>query len=418
MSGEGEIVPLGFSRRRAVESREKEALTVRVAHLDCFSGISGDMTLAALIDIGVDVEAIRAGVASLGLPIRLEVEKVRKGGFAATYVHVEAPEESSHRFLPEVEEILGRGSLTPRQRELALRIFRRLAEAEAAVHGLPLEKVHFHEVGALDSIADIAGAAIGLDLLGADRFTSRPVPTGSGMVKCAHGLMPIPAPGTAELLKGVPLAPSAIKSELTTPTGAAILTTIVQEWIDQPVMTIERIGHGAGRKDFVEQPNLLRLFVGRAASLSSADSDQVWVLETNLDDVPGEVIGYCFEQLFNAGALDVFAVPIQMKKNRPGVLLSIIAPDSAVPALETILFRETGTFGIRRHRAERSKLQREKVTVETPWGPVTGKRGWRNDRLTVFSPEFEDCARLARQTGAVLGDIYRAAQEAYHQTRR
>src|SRR3954451_21575178 len=210
---------------------------MKVAHFDCFSGISGDMTLAALIDAGVDPEAIRGAIASLRLPIQLEVEKVRKGGFAATFVRVEAPEETGHRFLPEVEEILGRGSLTPRQCDLALRIFRRLAEAEAAVHGMPLEKVHFHEVGALDSIADIAGAAVGLDLLGAERFTSRSVPTGSGTVKCAHGLMPIPAPGTAALLKGVPLAPSAIQAELTTPTGAAILTTVVQEWIDQPAMT-------------------------------------------------------------------------------------------------------------------------------------------------------------------------------------
>ncbi|HKM55725.1 MAG TPA: LarC family nickel insertion protein, partial [Isosphaeraceae bacterium] len=231
---------------------------MRVAHFDCFSGISGDMTLAALIDAGVSEEAIRQGIASLGLPIQMEVEKVRKGGFRATYVRIEAPEETSHRFLPEVEEILQRGSLSERQRTLALRIFRRLAEAEAAVHGMPLERVHFHEVGALDSIADIAGAAIGLDLLGVERFTSRSVPTGSGMVKCAHGLMPIPAPGTAELLKGVPLASSVIKAELTTPTGAAILTTIVEQWTDTPAMTIEQIGHGAGRRDFPEQPNLLR----------------------------------------------------------------------------------------------------------------------------------------------------------------
>src|SRR6516162_8707213 len=200
------------------------------------------MTLGALVDAGVDAAAVRAGVASLGLPIRLEVEKVRKGGFAATYVHVEAPEESSHRFLPEVEEILGRGKLTPRQRELALRIFRRLAEAEAAVHGMPLDKVHFHEVGALDSIADIAGAAIGLDLLGVERFTSRSVPPGSGMVKCEHGMMPVPAPATAVLLRGVPLAETTIKTELTTPTGAAILTTVVTEWTDSPAMTAERIG--------------------------------------------------------------------------------------------------------------------------------------------------------------------------------
>src|SRR5271165_2686566 len=211
---------------------------MRVAHFDCFSGISGDMTLAALIDAGVDPEAVRAAIASLGLPVTVEVEKVRKGGFAATHVRVEAPEEHEHRFLPDVEAILQRGSLTPRQRDLALRIFRRLAEAEAAVHGLPLEKVHFHEVGALDSIADIAGAAVGLDLLEAERFTSRSVPTGSGMVPCAHGLMPIPAPGTAELLKGVPLASSTIKAELTTPTGAAILTTVVQEWTDTPALTV------------------------------------------------------------------------------------------------------------------------------------------------------------------------------------
>src|SRR5262249_5222352 len=185
------------------------------------------MTLAALLDAGVDVTAVRAGLDSLGLPIRLEVEKVRKGGFAASFVRIEAPEQDTHRFLPDVEEILGRGSLTPRQRELALRIFRRLAEAEAAVHGLPLEHVHFHEVAALDGSAHIAGVATARDLPGTGRVTSRSVPTGSGMVKCAHGLMPIPAPGTAELLKGVPLAPSTIKAELTTPTGAAILTAVV-----------------------------------------------------------------------------------------------------------------------------------------------------------------------------------------------
>src|SRR5207248_2530097 len=252
--------------------------------------------------------------------------KIRKGGFAATQVRVEAPEEHSHRFLPEVEEILGRGRLSERQRELALRIFRRLAEAEAAAHGMPLEKVHFHEVGALDSIADIIGSAIALDTLGVERITSRSVPTGSGMVKCAHGLMPIPAPGTAVLLKGVPLAPSPIKAELTTPTGAAILTTVVTEWIEQPVMTIEQIGYGAGRRDFHEQPNLLRLFVGTAAT--PADRDEVWVLETNLDDLPAEVIGYCYDLLLAAGALDVYSMPIFMKKNRPGVILSVLAPEA------------------------------------------------------------------------------------------
>ncbi len=387
---------------------------MRVAHFDCFSGISGDMTLAALLDAGVDAGAIRSGLDSLGLPIRLEVEKVRKGGFAATYVHVEAPEEENHRFLPQVEDILGRGSLTDRQRDLALRIFRRLAEAEAAAHGLPLDRVHFHEVGALDSIADIAGVAIGLDLLGVEKITSRSVPTGSGMVKCAHGLMPIPAPGTAELLKGLPLAPSAVKAELTTPTGAAILATVVQEWIEQPVMTVERIGHGAGRREFAEQPNLLRLFVGTVETLAA--SDRVWMLETNLDDLPAEVIGYCYDLLLAAGALDVFSTPIFMKKNRPGVLLSVLAAEAALPALEEILFRETSTFGIRRYPVSRHKLNRRPHTVSTRWGPVQGKLGWLEGRAPVFAPEYEDCARVARQHGVALREVHAQAKQAYQQT--
>src|SRR5947208_9297589 len=217
---------------------ETRRRSVRVAHFDCFSGISGDMTLAALIDAGVDADAIRRGLDSLGLPIRLEVEKVRKGGFASTYVRVEAPEEDTHRFLHDVEEILGRGSLTPKQRELALRIFRRLAQAEAAAHGMPLDRVHFHEVGALDSIADIAGVAVAIDSLGVTHFTSRSVVVGTGTVKCEHGIMPVPAPGTAALLRGVPLAETTIKGELTTPTGAAILAATVQRWTESPATTV------------------------------------------------------------------------------------------------------------------------------------------------------------------------------------
>jgi uncharacterized protein (TIGR00299 family) protein len=389
---------------------------VRVLHFDCFSGISGDMTLAALIDAGVDADAIRRGLDSLGLPIRLTAEKVRKAGFAATAVRIDAPDQAQHRHLPQVEEILRRGNLTERQRDLALRIFRRLAEAEAAAHGLPLERVHFHEVGALDSIADIAGVAIGLDLLGAERITSGPVPTGSGTVQCAHGLMPVPAPGTAALLQGVPLAPCSIKAELTTPTGAAILTTVVQEWREQPVMTVERIGHGAGRRDLAEQPNLLRVFVGTADT--PAESDRVWVLETNLDDLPAEVVGYCYEQLLAAGALDVFSTPIFMKKNRPGVLLSVLGAEDRLTALEEVLFRETSTFGIRRYPVSRHKLRRQACTVTTPWGPVQGKLGWLECRPPVFAPEYEDCARVARQHGVPLREVYGRAQQAYAEARQ
>ncbi|MCE9531464.1 MAG: nickel pincer cofactor biosynthesis protein LarC [Planctomycetes bacterium] len=381
---------------------------MRVAHFDCFSGISGDMTLAALIDAGVDVEAIRAGLDSLGLPITLVAEKIKRNGFVATQVTIEAPDQEKHRYLPDVEAIIAKGKISPKQKELALAIFLRLAVAEAAVHGQPLEKVHFHEVGALDSIADIVGSAIGLDLLGVERFTSRSVPPGSGSVKCDHGIMPIPTPATAELLKGVPLASAPIKGELVTPTGAAILTTLVSEWTDQPAMTIEHIGCGAGQRDYWEQPNILRLLVGQTASVST-ERDTVWVLETNLDDVSPEIIGYCFEELFAAGALDVYTIPIQMKKNRPGVLLSAIASEATIPALETILFRETSTFGIRRYPATRSKLQREAVTVQTPWGPVKAKKGWR-EGLTVITPEFEDCARVAKEHQIALRDVYRLVQ--------
>jgi uncharacterized protein (TIGR00299 family) protein len=392
---------------------------VRGLHFDCFSGTSGDMTLAALIDAGADAGAVRAGLASLGLPIRFEIAKVRKGGFAATQVSIDAPPEHEHRHLPEVEEILERGRLTETQRALALRIFRRLAEAEAAVHGIPVEQVHFHEVGALDSIADIAGVAIALDSLHVERISSRSVPTGSGTVKCAHGLMPVPAPATAELLKGVPLAPCAIKAELTTPTGAAILATVVQEWLEQPVMTVERIGHGAGQRDLLEQPNLLRVFVGEVAPPANPEErDQVWMLETNLDDVPAEVVGYCFEQLFAAGALDVFSTAVQMKKNRPGVLLSVLAPQTALPALEHILFRETETFGIRKYRVERSKLRREAVEVMTRWGPIQGKHGWRDGGPEVFTPEYESCARVANQYGVPLHEVYAHVRRTYAEQHR
>jgi uncharacterized protein (DUF111 family) len=231
------------------------------------------------------------------------------------------------------------------------------------------------------------------------------------MVKCAHGLLPIPTPGTAALLTGVPLAPSTIKAELTTPTGAAILTSVVEQWVETPELTIECIGHGAGRREFVEQPNLLRLFVGN--SETPADRDQVWVLETNLDDVPAEVIGYCYDLLLGAGALDVFSTPIFMKKNRPGVLFSVLAPEAALAALEEILFRETSTLGIRRYPVRRHKLLRRMCTVDTVWGPIQGKLGGLPGQTPVFSPEYEDCARIARLHGVPWREVDAAAKRAY-----
>ncbi len=396
---------------------------MRVAHFDCFSGASGDMVLGAVIDAGVPADAIRGALDSLGLPIKLEVERVIRCGFAAIKATVEAADQEDYRFLPDVEAIIAKGALTPRQRELATTIFRKLAAAEAAVHGMPVERVHFHEVGALDSIADILGAAVGLDLLGVEKFTSSPVPTGTGTVKAAHGLMPVPTPGTLELLRGVPLAPSKVEFELTTPTGAAILTTVVSEYTATPVMTVERVGHGAGTKDFLDRPNILRLMVGTANGPSqraghaqrpngepAGETDTVVVLETNLDDVAPEVIGYCTERLFAAGALDVFVVQGQMKKGRPGFMLSVICEPAKAADLEAVLFRETATFGVRRHTAERSKLNREAVTVETPWGPVRAKRGWRADGFEVVTPEYDDCARVAREHNVPLRDVYAAVR--------
>lgn len=375
----------------------------RVAHFDCCSGISGDMVLGAVIDAGVPAAELHAVFNSLNLPITLEIEPVKRCGLAATKATIVTEDQEAYRFLPDIEAIVNRAAMTTRQKGMAGSIFRRVAIAEAAVHGMPVEKVHFHEVGALDSIADVIGTAVGLDLLGVERFTASSVPTGSGTVKCAHGIMPVPAPATVELLKGVPLAKSSAKIELTTPTGAAILSSVVKEFTDSPAMTIETVGHGAGAKDLIDQPNILRLFIGTAAE----DPDDVVVLETNLDDCPGEALGYTMEKLFEAGALDVYFIPVHMKKNRPGTLLSVIAKPQNRVMLEEVVFRETRTFGIRRLTMSRTILEREAIIVETRWGPVKAKRGWRAG-IEVVSPEFEDCVRVSREYGIPLNEVYRA----------
>ena len=384
---------------------------VRIGYFDCFSGISGDMTLGALVDAGVDAGAILAAVASLGLPAEVTFEAVRRGGFRATHARVEAAAEHVHRHLHHIEAIIDRSTLTPRQNELAHRIFARLGEAEARVHGIELKKVHFHEVGAVDSIVDIVGAAVGLDLLGVDRFESSAVPPGRGSIKGAHGKMPLPAPATAELLKGVPLAASDVEMELTTPTGAAIVTTMAEAFGPLPAMTVEAIGLGAGSRDLPGQANTLRLFVGRLAL--PVDADRVWVLETNLDDLPGEVVGYTVTQLLAAGALDAFLTPIQMKKNRPGVMVSVLCDEPGIAAMEEILFRETSTLGVRRYPVSRHKLQRRATEVATAFGPVKGKLGWLEGRPPAFSPEYDDCARVAAAQGVALRAVYDAAHAAY-----
>jgi hypothetical protein len=385
---------------------------MKIAYLDCLSGISGDMTLGALVDAGVPLDAIQEGIDSLGLPsCRLESVEVKRKGFRATKVNVVHEPEHAHRHLHHITDMIDGSKLSSDQKDLARRIFTRLAEAEAKVHGSTIEKVHFHEVGAVDSIADIVGSVIAWDLLGVDQIFCSAIPTGHGQITIAHGRVSIPAPATAELLTGIPLAPSPVASELTTPTGAAIVSTIVDDFGDLPPMRIEKIGYGAGDRDFEEQGNLLRLFVGERDD--SWQNDQIWVLETNLDDVPGEAIGHCTTKLFEAGALDVYSTSIQMKKNRPGVKLTVLCSAAQVTRVEKIIFRETSTLGIRRWIASRHKLPRTADEVQTKWGNITGKVAMLPGGGLSFSPEFESCRAIAEQHDVPLRDVYDAARTSF-----
>jgi len=396
---------------------------MRIAYLDCASGISGDMTLGALVDAGADLATIQAGIDSLGLPsCRLVGREVKKQGFRATQITIEHEPEHKHRHLHHITAMIDGSTLTARQKDLAKRIFQKLAEAEAKVHGSMIEKVHFHEVGAIDSIADIVGAAVGFDLLGVERIVCSPVPTGHGFIEIAHGRCSIPAPATGELLKRVPLAALDVEGELTTPTGAAIVASLADEFGHLPTMVVERIGYGAGQKDF-SQPNILRLLVGEVALpavLSSASTsaqppqtESIVLLETNLDNTTGETIGHAVDRLWAAGALDVSLIPIQMKKGRPGVLLSVQAHPAKSDELEAIVFRETPTLGVRRTVVRRTVLRREERIIETPYGPVKGKIAFLPDGSQRFTPEYESARAIADQHTVLLSQVIAMAQAAF-----
>ena len=385
---------------------------MRIAYLDCASGVSGDMMLGALLDAGVELAAVQAGIDSLGLPsCRLKCVEVKKRDFRALQLTVEHEPEHTHRHLHHIVEMIEGSTLSERQRNLARRIFGRLAEAEAKVHGTTIEKVHFHEVGAVDSIADIVGAAIAWDLLDVQRVVCSAIPTGTGFVEIAHGRCSIPAPATGELLRGIPLAASEVEGELTTPTGAAIVATLAEEFGPLPAMTISSIGYGAGQKDF-QHPNLLRLLVGENREQSSA-ADTIVVLETNLDDATGESVGYCVRQLWKAGALDVTTSPLQMKKDRPGVLLSVQCRPADTDRLAEIVFRETTTLGLRRSTRDRITLPRREVKVATPWGEVAGIAAELPDGTIRFSPEYSSCSQLADKNQVPLAEVDTAARRAF-----
>ncbi len=386
---------------------------MRIAYFDTFSGASGDMIVGSLLDAGLSMDDLRADLARLALDgYRVGAGIVRKGGIAATQFEVSIEHDAGHphRTLAGISALLDESLLSDGVRDKARRVFERLAAAEAAVHGVPVEDIHFHEVGAVDSIVDIVGAAIGLERLGVEKVFSGPLRFGSGTVRCHHGVLPVPAPATVRLAEGFPVEHTGIVGELTTPTGAAVLTTLAESFGPPPPMRLERSGFGAGRADRAERPNVLRVLIGEEAA--AANADRIVVLEANIDDATAEVIGYASRRLLDEGALDVFAVPIQMKKSRPGTLLSVIARPADRERLEAILFRETTTFGVRRREELRTKLDRGAVEVEVLAAKVRVKLGLLHGEVVTASPEYEDCARLAREQGVPLRRIYEAALQA------
>lgn len=378
---------------------------MKIAYLDCLSGISGDMFLAACIDAGADFQTIQEGLDSLHTDnLKLEKSDVKKYGFRALKVDVIHEPEHAHRHLHHIVEMIDKSQITPRQKELAKSIFEKVAIAEAKVHGSTIEKVHFHEVGAIDSIADIVGGAIAWDLLGADRLVCSPIPTGNGKIKIAHGWVSIPAPATAEILKEIPTASCDIDAELTTPTGAAIVAALADQFGPLPSMEIENIGIGAGTRDLDEQANVLRLVMGNQTA--DPRTETITLLETNLDHLSAEALGYCQEKLSDHGALDVYTTSIMMKKNRPAVMLSVLCQPADADLLESILFQETGTLGIRRSTVHRSILPRETVEQETALGKVQFKKATLPDGSIRMHPEFECVAKIAKESGRSWQSIF------------
>ncbi len=393
----------------------------RVLYFDCFSGISGDMTLGALIDAGLPLDDLKAALGSLALgDVEVRAEKVLRAGVSATKfsVHEHGPSPNDpdhathpHRHLPKIFKMIDTSSLTPQARDRAKAMFQRLGEAEAAIHQMPVEKVHLHEVGALDSIIDIVGAVFAMEWAGAHRIVCSPLNVGGGMVNSAHGVFPVPAPATLALLGNAPIYGGEIKNEMVTPTGALIATTYATSFGPIPQMTIDRVGYGAGDRDNPSTPNVLRVLIGEESA--AAVGHRVAVIECEIDDMNPQIFGAAMERLYAAGALEVFYVSVQMKKNRPGTLLTVVAPPEARAQLADVIFRETTTIGIRHSEVERECLRREIVSVETPLGAVRFKIAYRDGRAINAVPEFDDCARLAAAHNVSVKEVQAVALRAY-----
>lgn len=380
---------------------------MRLLYFDCFAGVSGDMILGALVDAGVPLGKLQAELARLNLAgFSLLSEKCVKNGFTGTRIIVRTEDQMAHRHLKHIREIIEASSLSDKIKSTSLQVFQILAEAEAKIHNTTPEKIHFHEVGALDAIVDVVGSIIALDLLGIDQVRASAVHVGTGFVDCQHGRIPLPAPACMEILKGVPVYSTGLDAELATPTGVAILKTITASFGPIPPMRLEAIGYGAGTQD-LPIPNHLRVLIGDSGD--EYELDQVDLIETNIDDMPPEQFEFVIDKLMAAGALDVSLTPIIMKKSRPAVCLSVMSIPQDTPRLLKIIFTETSTLGVRLQKVERRKLRRETRTVTTKYGEVRVKLSWLEGRVRDISPEFEDCRKLATEQNVPLREICREA---------
>jgi hypothetical protein len=394
---------------------------MRQAYLDCFSGISGDMFVGALLDLGLPLEFLLAELKKIPLG-SYEFKRTRalRGHLVGTRIEILIPAEQPRRKLGDIAALIVDSALSSSVKQRVLDVFNRLAEAEGKLHNLPPTEVHFHETGAVDSIIDIVGTCVGLELLDIARLTCSPVNVGSGSVQAAHGSLPVPAPAALELLKDVPIYSSGIEGELVTPTGAALITTLAAGFGPIPAMKVERIGYGAGAREIPGQPNLARLLLGQSAEAVTAQpgapgDEVVSVIEANVDDMSPQLYGFFVDQALAAGALDVTCTPIQMKKNRPGLLVSVLCTPETSEALAQMLFEQTTTIGVRIYEARRKVLDRQLVSVETPYGPVKIKVARREGKVLNVAPEYEDCQRLATEKGVPLKQVMMAAQAAYLQ---
>jgi len=380
---------------------------MKTCYFDAFSGISGDMTVGALLDAGADWTALEAALHSLNLGATFRLEKTKRKGIAASKFSVDGGEQKAHRHLPHIEKIIEAGALSEKSRKNALAVFRRLGEAEAKSHSVPIEKVHFHEVGAVDSICDIVGACVALELLGIDDVKGSRINVGSGTVNTEHGVLPVPAPATAEMLRNLPVYSAGPEAELTTPTGAALISTLASGFGGPPSIRVLSQGFGAGDKDFPTQANVLRVLIGE--NTNALEATTVSVIEANIDDTTPQVLGYAMERLFEAGALDVTLTPVFMKKNRPATTISIMATPEAAEQLISILFSETTTLGLRMTQAERRVLARKTAEVRTAHGAVRVKYSERGD----FTPEYDDCRKIAVEKHIPLRTVIAEAAEAF-----